>query len=122
MTESEAFEYLLMAKANAVTTFTVYFTFTFAYLAAAYFVGTSLTRLQAFTVSGMYIISAMSAVLTHQSDLSTYKIAMDNAGEYRPQDIFSDPDFWSIYIGILLLAGIAVSLYFMWSVRHPKTE
>jgi len=122
MTEAEAFEFALMAKANAVTTFTVYITFTFAYLAAAFFVGRKLTRFQALAASGLYVFSAMSAVMNHQSDLKFYKTALDHAGNLGPRDIVSNPDFWSIYLGSLLLVGIFVSLYFMWSVRHPRIE
>ncbi len=122
MTEVEAFELALMAKANAVQTFTVYITFTFAYLAAAYFVGKKLTRFQSLAASGLYMFAAMSAVINHQSDVEFLGIALDHTGSLQPRELFSSSEFWSVYIGILSVIGIIIGLYFMWSVRHPKTE
>ena len=119
MTEAEAFELVLLASANAVTSFTVYITFTFGYLAAAYFTGEKLSTRQAVIVSALYVFSAMSACINFFSDMTFYEKAMSYAKDTVPDDAINSAEFWYIYMGILLLVGVLASLYFMWTIRHP---
>jgi len=58
MTEAEAIETLSILGANGATYFTLFTTFTFAYLTVAYFVGASLTRFQCIAVSAIYFFTA----------------------------------------------------------------
>jgi hypothetical protein len=122
MTEAEAYELALMASANGVTSFTVYITFTFGYLAAAYFAGKHLTRNQALIVSALYVFSALSAMLNLLSDLDFYGTALSHAPTLAPQGALNGSEFWSIYMTVLLGAGIVASLYFMWSIRRGNDQ
>jgi hypothetical protein len=76
MIDSDAFELVLLASANAVTSFTVYITFTFSYLAAAYFAGRELTSAQAGIVSSLYVFSSLSCVLNMLSDIDYFEATL----------------------------------------------
>ena len=117
MTEAEAFELALMASANGVTSFSVYITVTFGYLAAAYVAGTKLTTYQMIMVSCIYVISAMSAMLNLLSDIEFYEAALRAAPTFAPQYGINAPELWRTYMSILLTIGIFGSLYFMHTMR-----
>lgn len=106
-----------MASDNAVTSFSVYITVTFGYLAAAYVAGARLTTYQVLMVSCIYVISAVSALLNLLSDLQFYAAALRAAPTYAPQDGLSAPELWRTYMSILLSLGIVASLYFMHTIR-----
>ena len=118
MTEAEAYELALMASANGVTSFTVYITFTFGYLAAAYFAGDKLTTSQVVTVSALYLFSALSAMLNLISDLDYMGTALSHAPNLAPEGALNGAEFWTAYMSILMGVGILASLYFMWSIRR----
>ena len=122
MTEAEALELVLLASANAVTSFTVYITFTFGYLAAAYFTGKNLTTAQTFILSALYVFSALSAMLNFFSDMTFYAKALSYTEQALSDDIINSPDLWNTYMGILLASGILASLYFMRTVRHGDED
>jgi hypothetical protein len=122
MNEAEAFEFSAMYIANVLTAFTVYITFTFAYLVAAFFVGRQLTRYQALVASILYVFSAGSAEISMLANIQWMGVAVAHAGNLAPTGIVQSTEFWEIYLGVLTSSGILISLYFMWDVRHPKTE
>ena len=122
MNEVEAFEFTAMYIANALTALTIYITFTFSFLAAAFFVGLKLTRFQAIAACFLYVFSAGSAVLSMLGNLQWMGVAIVHAGNLAPPGMVQTAGFWELYLGILTSCGILVSLYFMWSIRHPKTE
>ena len=122
MTEAEALELTLLASANGVTSFTVYITFTFGYLAAAYFTGRHLTTSQVLIVSALYIFSALSALLNLLSDNAFYEAVLKQAPTLAPKSALVEVELWNIYMTILLSAGIIASLYFMWTVRNAEPE
>ena len=117
MTEAEAFELALMASDNAVTSFSVYITVTFGYLAAAYVAGAKLTTYQVIMVSCIYVVSAVSALLNLLSDVQFYEAALRAAPTVAPQNGLTSPDLWTTYMSILLSIGIFASLYFMHTIR-----
>jgi hypothetical protein len=122
MSEAEALELTLIASANAVTSFTVYITVTFGYLAASYFTGRKLTNSQALIVSSLYLFSAFGALLNLLSDNVFYAAALEHAPTLTPENALIEVELWNTYMTILLSAGILASLYFMWSIRHPATS
>ena len=64
MTEGEVIEAAAAVTANSITMFTIFITFTFGFLASAYFVGGKLTRFQALAATGLYVVAAgFSAVI-----------------------------------------------------------
>jgi len=120
VTEAEAFEIAQIASANALTAFTVYITFAFGYLAAAYFVGKQLSRTQAIILSLLYALSATSCALAHLGYLEAQGAASAQAPTYYPSSILNNTDFWRLYMGPLEGLGIFASLYFMWSTRRSE--
>lgn len=64
MTEAEAIELIAIFTTNVIASNTIYLSFTFAYLTAAYFVGASLSRFQAIFVSVLYALAANGAMMT----------------------------------------------------------
>ena len=64
MTEAEALEVLSEFANNTATYFTMFVSFTFAYLTVTYLVGKSLSRFQSLAISGLYVISALVSGIT----------------------------------------------------------
>ena len=58
MSEAEFLEIINLHAGNAITSFTVYVTFLFGYMTAAYFVGAKLSLLQVTIVSLIYTLAA----------------------------------------------------------------
>jgi hypothetical protein len=146
MTEYEAldlqmqrWELLNQNEEMLLLVLTLYLTIMFAYLVAAFFAGAKLSKGQviigsviftaaaAFTVS--QIVSYLSEMNAQGAAIGQHYIAM--ASEFNKpnyaelaKDISRNAIFdWSDAVIIsLLVSGIVASLYFMWSVRHPKEE
>jgi len=120
MTEAEAFENALLAAANAITSFTVYISVTFGYLAAAYFVGPNLTRAQVAIFNSLFVFSAFSCLLSLDANLVTQSAAIAQAPVLYPEGLTNRAMFWRIYMDVLLAAGIFASLYFMIAARRSR--
>ena len=103
---------------------TFFTTLLFGYLLVAYFIGASLTRVQVIILNVLYIASIGASIFqmttgafTAIGFLNKFLEVSGNEGEMSPLN----PNY--IAYGVALnLALILTSLYFMWSVRHPKTE
>ena len=123
VTEYEILDLVGGESAQSATQFTLYLSVLFAYLVTAYFVGDRLTRAQVFLLSGLYIFvnlaQAWGMILT-----------MNRVGELmeRKAEISPLTDWEAGYVGygklwaIAMVLGVLASLYFMWNVRHPRTE
>ena len=118
MTEAEAIENALLAAANGITSFTVYISVTFGYLAAAYFVGRNLTRAQVAIFNSLFVFASFSCLLSLDANLVTQAVAISQAPELYPDRITNQAGFWRIYMDALLAAGILASLYFMFAARR----
>jgi hypothetical protein len=119
MSELDAVEAVSALLANAMTSFTVYFSFTFAYLTVCYLAGARLSKFQAIAVSILYIVSASSTGMTvignqraiEQIQISFPSIVIDRL-------LMFDMSFWHAYAGTLFIAIAALSLYFMYDCRR----
>ena len=108
----------------ALSSLSVYFSLIFGYLLAAYFVGVNLTRAQNVILTLLYLSTiflnraAFLSILLGGKDLNMG--LMELSPDARPIFLLSDA---GIVFGMAVSAALIVaSLYFMWSVRHPKTE
>jgi hypothetical protein len=119
---------LLSMLALIADNITHYMTVLFGYIAAAYFVGRDLKKTQLWVFSGLYIFwqlwtIALLVVRGAGVRLTNDRLEELMLGAPRQGDIPTGVDSW---IGgsmvLALLAALAASLYFMWSVRHPKAE
>jgi len=105
---------------NSLGAIAILLSISFAYLAAAYFVGSKLTRMQ---VSLLNVVFLLFGALT-----SFGAAAYVNGGAYlilqsgmaNPDKFFS-PKLWlGPLVGICCLTAIIVCVKFMHDVRHPK--
>ena len=122
MTEAEALEVAGIWVGNVIAAFTVYISFTMAYLAAAFFAGSRLSRFQALAASMLYTVAATSALISMLHSLHIYGASLAMSPLIGASTPFSDRDTWMAALSILLTGGILVSLYFMWDVRRTKAE
>jgi cation transporter-like permease len=104
---------------NSTAIIAVFLSLSFAYLAAAYFVGSKLTRSQVFILNTLYVIFAGITAYT--------AIAFSNGAVKLMLRAGVDPDsfytgrLWMVeFVGICLLVAIFMCLKFMWDIRHAK--
>ena len=122
-----------------VVTTTIYLTVVSAFLGAAYIAGAKLTKPQAIIGSAVFTAAALF------NAQQVYAFFKDLDGQWRiigeqyiqMAEVYEKPA-WATYgisiqanaagdldeyilLGLMIL-GILASLYFMWSVRHSKTE
>lgn len=124
MTQAELWELNLFCIANALTAFSIYLTVVFAYLGVAYFVGSKLSKIQAFVMSGLFIFAALAGLGGSMAQLRRASYFQTEL-KSQTSDLLmplTNANFWVTYVPSLMLIGIFVSLYFMWDVRHRQTE
>ena len=123
MTEAEILEVAGIWSGNVLTTFGLYISFTFAYLVTVFYVAHRLTTLQSIAVSGLYFFAATSTILAQigylQAQFTILAVAPNALDDIY---LVSAGGLWIPYLGLMQLSGMLLGLYFMWDVKHPKTE
>ena len=122
MTEVEALELIATYTANALESFSLYLSFTAAFLITAYFVGNNLTGFQTFAASSLYCTAAVSAFLALMASVQAWVAIKESTSTVLDSVPIYSPSLWLTMMPLILAPGILVSLYFMWSIRHPKAE
>ena len=122
MTEAELIESWALFLANSQSAMTLYLSILSGYLIIAYLVGNKLSRMQAGLISTLFFFSTAycTTILT-----IWWQRALEfasEANEINPERIVSNFQGFVFVTGGLFLLGILACLYFMWDVRHPKTE
>ena len=106
---------------------TQYMSVLFAYIGVAYFVGAKLSRVQLWIFTVLYVfwqLLTVSAIGFRAVSGALMAGRLEELLEEAPRQFdASGASAWlgSSFVTLLLLALMA-SLYFMWSVRHLKTE
>lgn len=94
----------------------------FAYLIAAYFIGEKLTRVQTWVVTLLYLyVVVLNRLGAYQAfnDLGKLHAELAMLAPDKAQEL---PVTATLYaIQTFSVAAVIASLYFMWSMRHPKT-
>ena len=122
MSEAEALELIAVWGANTITAFTVYISFTFAYLATAFVAGPKLTQFQALIASGLYVLAAGATVLAEIVWLQgMFAISEANPTVVSSLKLFAG-EFWVLGMSSILSIGMLISLYFMWRVRKYEVQ
>ncbi len=119
MTEAELLELMAIYSSNGITAFTVYISFTFAYLTTAYFAGRQLSTAQSIVVSVLYVFSALSALMSNIAQISgmqSIRVELEHSEVYQRMFLF-DGKLWLLYMPFLLVGGILGALYFMYDIR-----
>lgn len=120
MCESEVMELVNLYAGNALNSYTIWVSFTFAYLTVAYLVGAKLSRIQLFIVSSLYVITGTAFALAAVTYCESFGALISSYPDFRPTEWWRIP--WTLFTWIILGGGMLASLYFMWDVRHPKAE
>jgi len=121
MTEAELWEMMLAVAANATSAMAGLTTMVFAYLAAAYLVGSRLTRFQAFVVSSFFVFFTL---ITTAGMYGTLVRGVDFASrlqKFHPaKRFFMDETLVFPLLGLCVLT-IPTSVFFMYQIRgNPK--
>ncbi len=120
MTEAEIIELVGLHSTNAITSFTVFISFTFAFLAATHFTGSSLTAIQSVGATALYVAAATAAAISQALFHQIIFRTVDSAPSPIDDLLLMNEAAW--VWGMLLLEAVTViaSIFFMWSVRHPN--
>jgi hypothetical protein len=129
MTEAELLELFELTAANAFAAFTMYLSVMIAYFVTAYFVGNKLSFAQVVLASGLFIFSAFAstggtimAIARGAGYVNAAKALSDSIYQAPFWWAYESSNFWVYFLLITCSVGVILGLYFMWSVRHPKTE
>ncbi|MEP5570079.1 MAG: hypothetical protein ABJN62_19720 [Halioglobus sp.] len=102
----------------------MYFTLVSAYLAVSYLVGGNLTKAQASVISILYLVwvaAVISGQIIAGFSLVYIEVALDEINSIALP--FGTRTPLNMYLFMFVqIAGVLASLWFMWSVRHPKAE
>ena len=128
MTEAEFVGLIQNATSYFMSAFTIWLSIVSAYLIAAYAVGRNLTAVQTFIISVLYIVcSSMFAALTllfttRVATMIQTKVEKFPAADWpvRYDDLVAQ--YISLGLALIMVLGVVASLYFMWSIRHPKKK
>ena len=118
MNEAEFLEVINLHAANAITSFSVFLTYLFGFVTAAYVVGKRLSRNQTIIVCILYVISCifwLTSALTHADSFATLVAAHQ---EYVPSLFWFLP--WPVLAVVVGLVVVLASLYFMYDVRSEN--
>ena len=122
MTEFEAFEALRIEAALALSVGEQSITLLSGYLLIAFFIGSKLTFFQVSFVNvvfSMMYLSSSLAIIQSMPVLNHLAERLNANGSEIPINASTANPAFSITIISLMYLG---ALYFMWTVRHPKTE
>ena len=122
MTELETVEAVAILGSNALAASTIYYSFTFAYLAVCYLVGTHLSRFQTVAISILYVVSATTTMLSVIGHAQAMTAIMETHPSVLNQIMLWDTRLWGIGVFFLFGSGIVLSLYFMYDLRRRDNE
>jgi hypothetical protein len=122
MNEGDAIEAAAAAASVCFTCFTIYISFTFGFLVTAFFVGNKLTRFQVIAAMGLYVVAAGFTALAMIAWAQALFVITEAKATALDTISLIHRGYWIETLSILLGTGMIISLYFMWDVRHPKTE
>lgn len=118
MTESEVIEAINLHAANAMNGFTIYISFTFAYLVAAYSVGAKLSIRQSSIISLLYVLAASSFALTTITHTQSFGVIVKAYPDFAHSVFWHTP--WTGWASTIQIGGIISSLYFMYDIRKKS--
>ena len=102
-----------------------FMTILFGYIAAAYFVGSTLERRQMWIFTGIYVLWQFWVIATIAIKGNVLYLQLDRLTDFQGTITVLGDTVPVLIRGTLimfLLAALIASLYFMWSIRHPKTQ
>jgi hypothetical protein len=123
MTEAEVLEVAGIWSGHILTAFTIYISFTFAYLVTVFYVGDRLTSLQSVCASGLYFFAATSAILAQIGYMQAqFTLLRETPNALDGIFLVMAGEFWTPYMALMQFTGVFFSLYFMWHIKNPKRK
>jgi len=125
MTEYELLDLTTGTIDSMYDSVALYLSIVSGYLLVAYLAGANLTRTQTTIISTLFVFGAglqIWGLISYQIANEEYlaaKAMISPLTKYQQTLASQNAGF---IISSILGAGIIASLYFMWTVRHPKTE
>ena len=103
-----------------------YMNFLFAYIIAAYFIGANLDRRQVWILTTLYVMFQTWMIVAFVNRSNAVGTLLVELRELQGASVASlgqaSASAFRMTAAALLVTALFASLYFMWSVRHPKTE
>ena len=122
MTEYELTDAIVSYSTAAMSAMTLYLSAVTAYLVAAFLAAERLTRNQVIIVNVLFLFVSGFFTFGTVGYLTRQVYYVGRLIEVNPDQAGYVNLGISSFIGIVELLGIAASLYFMWSIRHPEKE
>lgn len=122
MTEAETLELVSLYYGNAIDAFTIYISFTFAYLTVAYFVGAKLSGFQVIVVSGLYLIAALSTTLGSVMPMLAWGELLSSRETLLDKFQLWNGITWVFNMCVIFAGGMVVSFYFMFDIRSKAAS
>ncbi|MDH4002829.1 MAG: hypothetical protein OEU52_16420 [Xanthomonadales bacterium] len=122
MTEYELADIIATYSSNSGTFFATYLTVLSGYLITAFVAGERLNTQQAFILNTGYIIATFVMIFATYGAGSTqvhYTQKLVALAADSPQ---LNRDWVMNVTAMVMIGGVVASLYFMWSIRHPKKK
>ena len=122
MTEFELGEMIYNSTGSMASLAQVYFGLVSAYLVVSYMVGDKLTRVQSVIITTLYVAwvtTVIQGVLSESQ--TTLHLVQELETHGSTIGIYVHPSGIIGFLSVQVL-GLIASLYFMWSIRHPRTE
>ena len=124
MTEIEAYNSLVLAQDQAQNIGAMLMTVLTGYLVITFFVGAKLTKFQVCFVNVVFLLSYISTWQTLIEYIATVEYFRDTLEALESElplagTTLNATTAYSIAVACLLTIG---ALYFIWSIRHPKTK
>ena len=123
MSEAEAVELIAAYLNNLAVWLSIYLSATFAYLVVAHSVGAKLSRFQTRVISSIYVITSFiswGGMFVSQLWIESLTASNPNTLPTQSLKFMINMKFWEIVLGVLVLSGIIISLYYLHDVRRSS--
>jgi hypothetical protein len=112
------------SSSQIISNLTLFYSLVFGYLLVAYVIGGQLTRTQVSILSTLYLVAAAYNRISGYSIFSGMLHTFDGLEELTGTAIprFTATEDFLMLVTVFVVLSILGSLYFMWSVRHPREE
>ena len=120
MSEAELWE-LYLLRESLVLEYLVFLTSAAsAYLLVAYYIGDKLTRFPAYIISAFFVFTSFICIHNiHWKNVGMMEIQVQLGRADEFSQLVALEDSLSL---VLMIGGMLACLWYMWSVRHPKSE
>jgi hypothetical protein len=120
MTQAETIEVVNFYASNALNSFSIWVSITFAFLTVAYLAGDKLSKRQVWIISPLYCLISGTFGLASVVHVQSFTVLTNTYPDFFPAYLWPLP--WSLMTQSMLIGGTIASLYFMWDIRHSKRE